>query len=89
MSIPSGRRVRAARVLLGWTQTDLSNRCVDMTMSISLISAIERGQHRATHEQMKAIGLVLAEAVGGRVQDFFPNFIPRDGDNMHSMEDGQ
>lgn len=78
MSVASGRRVRAARAFMGLNQAGLATKCKEKPW---VISAIERGQYRPTYDQMRAIGLVLAEAVGGTIRDFFPNYISRDGKN--------
>lgn len=46
------------------------------------LGEFERGRGTLTYYEQKAVGELLVKMFGGTVRDFFPGFIPRDGDKQ-------
>lgn len=78
MDVESGQRILIARKLLKLTQRKAAT---EYGVKPWVVSAIERGDHIPTYEQMNVIGSFLAQQLGRRIEDFFPNYISRDGKN--------
>lgn len=78
MIIEPRKIVRAARRLKEIPIVDFAKQA---RVSPFKFGEFERGRGTLNYSEQKAVAELLVKLCGGTVRDFFPNFIPRDGDN--------